>query len=899
MHIEIRLADGTRSRVELTELPAYLGRDPSCDVAVASAQVSRKHATLVREGDAVTIVDLGSTNGVRINGVRTPRAALREGDEIVLGDVTLRVASLELPAAAPRTPSPRTPSPPSPAPARAPVSVPATLATVSPATVARAPSPSPDGPATARRLAGHRRRVLVASLGPALVVLVAGLWLGHWLLTDTGGSPAAPSGGVAERIRGEVAELRVLIAMMPRVTPEIVERVAALRERYGDAFRGGVHPVDDLLAELRSRRELELHNRFFAYDESRRELLDARRFGEVLALVEAMRIDFQGERIVVRDRIDAFEKQTREAVQRAYEAWEGEVSYLELPEYHDDCLALYENALEMFAGSEYVARIQTRREEFLERTREAIERRKRLIAQLAARLEANRARETPAPEAREIPVAGLSGLLAEPIRAGALRSRTYELEDGLRGKPVGMRDEVTVLIATTAGEEIAVPFDRIPRATQLRMASDCLKGDALLAAAAHGFRWELPREAGQLLHLFVAESGADRKARETRAFDLLATARGAARVPDGGYSYHKEHGWEDARQRVDREAFDKAVRVARRLGATLTTKSLRENFEKAAAYVDDKELSPSTRSGIRKEIIAALETTSGKLVIDVQKHVQRAGFIQLRAVKRELNRRRAEALRLIFDTAVYLPENHPDYPKGDRVNGQAEVDRVVGDVREMWENAAQYALRLDPAARKRIERLRMIREEFYPRLRHRLAAEDEAALEDLWNNLDEAIDLRSFCLDRDERRRYEYDRKVERYNRELQPENGDLPEQDRVHVIVVNDYREMLGLKRLFIDIRLCRATRKHSEACNAAGRIWHDGPDGSPGSRAKAEGFPAGVAENVAIGYANGPDIWTRGWYRASDHHRNALGAGWTCIGYGYAGSVGTQNFAVIGAPF
>ncbi len=95
------------------------------------------------------------------------------------------------------------------------------------------------------------------------------------------------------------------------------------------------------------------------------------------------------------------------------------------------------------------------------------------------------------------------------------------------------------------------------------------------------------------------------------------------------------------------------------------------------------------------------------------------------------------------------------------------------------------------------------------------------------------------------------------------------------------------------------RTSRPHSAACNAAGRIWHNGPDGTPQSRAQAEGFAGGVAENVAIGYGNPRDIWTRGWYRASDHHRNAVGAGHTCIGYGYVGNVGTQNFAAAGAPF
>ena len=66
----------------------------------------------------------------------------------------------------------------------------------------------------------------------------------------------------------------------------------------------------------------------------------------------------------------------------------------------------------------------------------------------------------------------------------------------------------------------------------------------------------------------------------------------------------------------------------------------------------------------------------------------------------------------------------------------------------------------------------------------------------------------------------------------------------------------------------------------------------------AKAEGFPGGVGENVAIGYGSPSDVWWKGWYRASDHHRNGLSDAWNCGGYGYQGSVGTENFSNIGAP-
>ncbi len=113
--------------------------------------------------------------------------------------------------------------------------------------------------------------------------------------------------------------------------------------------------------------------------------------------------------------------------------------------------------------------------------------------------------------------------------------------------------------------------------------------------------------------------------------------------------------------------------------------------------------------------------------------------------------------------------------------------------------------------------------------------------------------------------------------------------------MLVNDYREMMGLRRLFIDPRLCRAAKKHSAEQDKVRSIWHEGTDGTPGSRAAAEGYSATVGENVAQGYANPKDIWERGWCRSSGHHRNALIEHYTCIGYGYVGDTGTQMFGKI----
>ena len=303
------------------------------------------------------------------------------------------------------------------------------------------------------------------------------------------------------------------------------------------------------------------------------------------------------------------------------------------------------------------------------------------------------------------------------------------------------------------------------------------------------------------------------------------------------------------------------------------------------------------RELIRVDTIESLGKLREKTSRGLERMVKHTAFARLKKAREELDKRRAEAVRIIYDSKIYLPESHPDWPDGDEVNGQKEVDAAVDSVRELWNSAASFAIRLDKSTNAMSELIKTIEEKCYTELKYNPGEGTEGGLQELSNNLDRKIDLKSFALDRSDLGVYNYNRKVEAYNKSLKSE--DVSETDKQHAVVVNDYREMMGRSRLFLDERLCRATRKHSMVCNAAGKIWHRGSDGSPGSRAKAEGFPKGVGENIAIGYSNPEDTWTRGWYRASDHHRNGLGERWTCLGYGYAGRVGTQNFSAIAAPF
>ena len=66
-----------------------IGRSQDNDLAVANLRVSREHAVLRVGAKAVTVYDLGSTNGTYVNGERIAKAALRNNDKITIGPISL------------------------------------------------------------------------------------------------------------------------------------------------------------------------------------------------------------------------------------------------------------------------------------------------------------------------------------------------------------------------------------------------------------------------------------------------------------------------------------------------------------------------------------------------------------------------------------------------------------------------------------------------------------------------------------------------------------------------------------------------------------------------------------------------------------------------------------------
>ena len=69
----------------------FLGRDPECDIQIDSRKVSRRHCCIVQLEDHLIIRDLGSTNGLRLNGQSVEEAELKPKDEIRIGHLSYRV----------------------------------------------------------------------------------------------------------------------------------------------------------------------------------------------------------------------------------------------------------------------------------------------------------------------------------------------------------------------------------------------------------------------------------------------------------------------------------------------------------------------------------------------------------------------------------------------------------------------------------------------------------------------------------------------------------------------------------------------------------------------------------------------------------------------------------------
>ena len=307
---------------------------------------------------------------------------------------------------------------------------------------------------------------------------------------------------------------------------------------------------------------------------------------------------------------------------------------------------------------------------------------------------------------------------------------------------------------------------------------------------------------------------------------------------------------------------------------------------------------------------------------------------RMRELRAELDRRRQHALLAIFN------EKHYPYPYGrgtpPYIHVQAEVDRRVAAVRELWDGDEHVRLGRTGTSGQLLEESQGLVRELAAHGRE-VAVFEQALASVAPYMTGESIRLRDFCLDAAEQKLYDYNRWVMRvYNpaRNAYPQDSEL-----LQVAITNEYRMLLGftatvtpgdaayeaidesnvakildagrilpgsvvhLRALRVDDRLVKSARLHSLDMQKRGYFDHFAPPNpvtgeprkGPFERMREAGYEGhGASENIA--QSGGPKEAHEAWCRSSGHHRNILSS-WIDMGSGQAGgSLWTQNFGLGG---
>src|SRR5262245_42470228 len=89
-----------KNSLPLPEGTTSIGRENSNVIVLPDSEVSRHHADIIHGPDGVSVLDLNSRNGIKVNGVPRQKAALQPGDRVEIGPY-----ALELSAIAPAAPA--------------------------------------------------------------------------------------------------------------------------------------------------------------------------------------------------------------------------------------------------------------------------------------------------------------------------------------------------------------------------------------------------------------------------------------------------------------------------------------------------------------------------------------------------------------------------------------------------------------------------------------------------------------------------------------------------------------------------------------------------------------------------------------------------------------------------
>ncbi len=478
----------------------------------------------------------------------------------------------------------------------------------------------------------------------------------------------------------------------------------------------------------------------------------------------------------------------------------------------------------------------------------------------ASKLAAGSSSATRVAFARDDVAAALEGArtLAATMKAHPERFERFELSGSFAPSLVGADD--VYVDAMVAGGRTRLPWSAFDGARLTRLVERArLPGKASLPLAALLHEVGADESAERTLAR-VLEDGGDKAATDA----LLARWRGEP-VPAGGYVSH-------AGRLVAPAERDRLLLDARIVSACAKV-SARDAAQRRASYEELLSIGTPARDAFVKALTARRQAAVAEVSGN---HAFTSGRIRQK-LQVELEKRRAVALALIEDEKAY------PYPYTQAHEGQAEVDRLVDLVREVWERPFDLVSTWEKNLGQALALVTEV-DDVLARVVDGYAADLDAVKA----AINKAIDVPGVAPD-------DTSKKVLAYNEKVATT---ATPQEKDNVRAVNEYRMMMGRTAVKIDERLQRAARGHSIEMRLKGYFAHESPTPgleSPGKRCAREGYGGGTGENIAFGVTTGRAAFD-GWFHSSGHHRNMVNRGWTEMGCGRSGpGHWTQNFGAM----
>ncbi|MCC6739697.1 MAG: FHA domain-containing protein [Planctomycetia bacterium] len=901
VHLLVRF-EGAEEKFSFSQDVITLGRVSSNTIQVKDIKASRNHCEIRRTESGWKLVDLESSNGTSVNGTKVNAHVLVPGDLISIGAFELvfepeQSAALKVPAR----------------PASEPVEK--TVVDTTPARPAPAAKPVPAAAASAeqRRLTG-----LFVKSGIAAAVLIAGIislnqMRGEW--ARRGGQEAQYNAAIKAAEAGDladaVAKLDAFLSTKPdadllkRATAKAEELRGIIVRRETEAARRHEQGIAELLARQQA---ADAAARFESAKAQVEAFLARNDFSA--AVDEAKRFLSDAPEGAKRDRMSALLKSALTQASEAWEDVEAEANALVKAEKYAEALALLADARDRFEGTRFAYDIAAKvrgvgrlsglnaayasgapemsaqAQESMMAVNDMVRARqfeaalKAYDKVVAAMPEKDRAAFASRREdiARE---AGIFRKLLAAINSGEFKDYAIDLGGNVTGRlsqasSEGMSIEfkdVTGKGGTTGRRWVQVPGpEMLTYFRQLR-----LDMNEMLGLAAFCYDNRMPLDGADVIQEIVRAQ----ESMKTAAYELIARVR-AMGVPSDGFVYF-ERGWYTQTEFLYAKLDHKAKKGAELIGK-IDSKQADQGYAVYKALKDDSTLTAEFMQKATGYFVTSLQEKRQGIMKGLQNSQNIANFKALQELKKELNKRRAEALRIIYDKTIYPDENHG-------IEGQPKVDDAVAKVRELWDKPLAVVARLDDGVRVLVE----AGEKTNAWLKEMGEAGDDAAMEEyelLLGHVNETLNLKNVCLDKTEQDIRDYNKKVFAYNKT----GGDtqMVGVELECAKITNEYREMMGRKCLEVDDMLGKAAKKHSQEMVDLAYFAHESPTArlrTPMDRAKIEGYTGPVGENIATGYGDARAAFT-GWYNSSGHHRNMLSDGWNHIGLGcVGGTMWTEN--------